>query len=355
LEERKKSSNPNLGPRKYAISNSASDFKERREEFVKNRIRAQGVGNHLLPGAGANNNKVPIIKANEKKDEKSDYEERLRRIRMQNFNNRKIQYNEVKKIEEDRAARLERIDALRKQAKCQQMKLDYELEMKRMKRLNKEINEVQKLPDVKPEPSIRMTEVFNAIGIQGKMVPKEEALKEICILYPQVQYSPRKGWQKATNMDHLENKTIVQQTVHAKNIKKAPQISPRKVWDLPHETIIKAFELADLSPSTSVKSNESKQNMKKCDTFVIQNGTEEEKEHELKPLFSPEKLATLKATKNLLLGVTLGQFDLKSTKVLFSFVLIMTFYLTTFRDDKSLFNHDLINLHSNYYYSSFQF
>lgn len=37
---------------------------------------------------------------------------------------------------------------------------------------------------------------------------------------------------------------------------------------------------------------------------------------ENKLFFSPEKLATLKATKNLLLGVTLGQFDSKSVKVL---------------------------------------
>lgn len=156
---------------------------------------------------------------------------------------------------------------------------------------------------------------------------KEEIIKEATVIYPQPD-SPRKGWQKATNIEHLENKTICPQTLHQRTLKKAAQVvSPRKAWDLPHETIIKAFELADLSPSATQKSCDSdskKQTMKRCDTFVVQKqhelAEEDEEDDEVdetdKPVFSPEKLATMKATKNLLLGVTLGQFDLKSTKML---------------------------------------
>lgn len=177
MEERRKRSenyyNPNLGPRNSAVSNSASDFKKRKEEYLKNKAKAQGVNNPLAGRANAN--RTPVIKANEKRDEKSDYEERLRRIRMQNFNNRKNQYKKearseaAKKIEQERAARLERIEALRRQAKGQQVKLDNELAKKRQREVvDKEIQEVRKLPDFKPEPAIRMTEVFNAIGVQDK-------------------------------------------------------------------------------------------------------------------------------------------------------------------------------------------
>ena len=112
-------------------------------------------------------------------------------------------------------------------------------------------------------------------------------------------------------MGDLDNKTLVQQTMYQKTLLKQQQ---RKAWDLPHETIIKAFELADLSPSATAsggggnattfleKTTKKSVGLKRTDTFVIAD-------------VSPEKLETLKATKNLLLGVTLGQFDIKSIKV----------------------------------------
>lgn len=149
------------------------------------------------------------------------------------------------------------------------------------------------------------------------------------------QKSDRKSWQKATNLQDLDNKTLIQQTLYQKSLKR-DLVSPRKVWDLPHETIIKAFELADLSPSTTQNSDRSleatkKSNLKRVNTYVIpkkdrsDSSTDETDKRIKNPnivensnkelVFSPEKLATLKATKNLLLGVTLGQFDSKSIKV----------------------------------------
>ena len=171
--------------------------------------------------------------------------------------------------------------------------------------------------------------------------------------------SNRKSWAKETDLTELENKTLMpQSTVKAKeaipkNVDR-PIISPRKAWDLPHQTIIKAFELAEISPTQTIpnlneadRGSADKDEYKRGETFVIKR---KENSGELKStssssgsnllineklpalfdkidaldktnkdliglIFSPEKIATLKATKNLLLGVTLGQFDPKNTKV----------------------------------------
>ena len=154
-----------------------------------------------------------------------------------------------------------------------------------------------------------------------------------------VEKSPevRQSWQQVTNLESLDEKTIIQPTIHPRTLKQQNLASPRKVWDLPHETIIKAFELADLSPSstqTEPTSSDTKQKeqskLKRGETFVIDRKESQSSEastdnniktenvkpcDETKLVFSPDKLATLKMTKNLLLGVTLGQFDSKSVKV----------------------------------------
>ena len=162
--------------------------------------------------------------------------------------------------------------------------------------------------------------------------------------------SNRKSWSKETDLTQLEKKTLLVQTSNTSTQNKLyshPVVSPRKAWDLPHQTIIKCFELAEISPPPSTKIENQ---LKRGETFVVNR---KEKSDELKStasssdsshllmnekepsffekldafestnkthvdlVFSPEKLATLKSTKNLLLGVTLGQFDQKNTKVLF--------------------------------------
>lgn len=128
--------------------------------------------------------------------------------------------------------------------------------------------------------------------------------------------------------------------------KHSDAVTPRKIWDLPHQTVIKALELADLSTVMPNLSPEEtmvlKEKLKRGETFVIDKKIFELKSssnsnlliNEKPPeiinklatfkntnnlvnlLFTPEKIATLKATKNLLLGVTFGQFDPKNTNML---------------------------------------
>ena len=156
--------------------------------------------------------------------------------------------------------------------------------------------------------------------------------------------SNRKSWSKETDLSQLENKTLLaetgQKTTYTNKKYTRPIISPRKAWDLPHQTIIKCFELAEISPPSSTNMDK---NLKGSETFVIDkksttsssssassnllvnekepsffekmDALESTNKTHVDLVFSPEKLATLKATKNLLLGVTLGQFDQKNTKV----------------------------------------
>jgi len=263
--------------------------------------------NHPLAG------RHPIVAP--KRDEKSDYEERLHKIRQQNFNRRKEVNNarieSFKQIELAREERLKKLENLKRQSEEQRLKLKREIEADKL--------EVKKLSDFTPASPVRMTEVFNAIGV-NKIKP---------LVNNQEFNNQRKSWSKATDLDVLENKTLVQQTMYEKTLEKKEEIIlPRKAWDLPHETIIKAFELADLSPQTthynSSLDETKRSNLKRADTFVIK------KQDELKSVLnnieksepsgildiSPEKLATLKATKSILLGVTLGQYDSKSIKVI---------------------------------------
>ncbi len=289
--------------RQPVIKSSANDFKQRKEEFLRNKLRGQGGAiNHPLAG------RHPIIAPN--KDVKSDYEERLRKIREQNYNRRKevnnARIDAFKQIELAREARIQKLEALKKQSEEQRLRL--------------KMIEAEKQVDKKPIPPVNMTEVFSAIGVKNitPAVNNQELKNE------------RKSWAEVTNLDVLENKTLVQQTLYQKTLnQKEEMISPRKAWDLPHETIIKAFELVDLSPgatnSGSSFDETKNSNLKRADTFVVEKydvlkvPLVSREEEEAKPAgilgILPEKLATLKATKNLLLGVTLGQFDSKTIKV----------------------------------------
>ncbi len=79
-----------LLPNKYkpVVNNSpASEFVRRREEFERNRARGKGLINNPLVA------RPPIYK----KDVKSSYEEKLRQIRFQNYNNRRFIANEASK------------------------------------------------------------------------------------------------------------------------------------------------------------------------------------------------------------------------------------------------------------------
>lgn len=125
-------------------------------------------------------------------------------------------------------------------------------------------------------------------------------------------------------MSELENKTLYK-SVESENNKESPVVvTPRKNWGQHHDSIVRGFEMANIVPTTLKQGS--------SETFSLDDDEEAEKKtprrsiEKLEPmektllkitnLFSPEKMATLKATKNLLLEVTLGQFDPKSTKML---------------------------------------
>lgn len=109
------SSNNNIQKKPSAIRNSpAYDFKRRKEEFLANQARGKAAGNYPFLG------RPPIIG---KRDEKSDYEDKLRKIRNANYNNRKPVSN-VKVVSNskadiqrqiliDRDNRMQKINALK--------------------------------------------------------------------------------------------------------------------------------------------------------------------------------------------------------------------------------------------------
>jgi hypothetical protein len=137
----------------------------------------------------------------------------------------------------------------------------------------------------------------------------------------------KKSWSKATNLSELDNKTLIIDSPSTSQKPDVNKISPRKAWDLPHETIIKAFSLAELcDDSTKFKT---KDGQKINRTIVINENNEllidEQPPSTLKNVdnlketsffITSEKLATMKASKNILLGVTLGQFDIQNKTLL---------------------------------------
>jgi len=82
---------PALLPNKYrpsVVNNSpGSEFARRREEFERNRAKGKGLINNPLVA------RPPLYK----NDVKSSYEEKLRQIRFQNYNNRRSIANEASK------------------------------------------------------------------------------------------------------------------------------------------------------------------------------------------------------------------------------------------------------------------
>ena len=279
-----------IKPKPEVKNSVASDYKRRREEFERNRARGKGINNNLFV-------RPPV----QKRDEKSVYEENLRRIRLRNYNSRKP-ISSINKIlnSNEEAVRQEKINALKQQADEQRLKFKNDLEKRRLEAYEKErkyVLDENRTPRVQisPAPPVNMTEALNAIGIVGKQITKEEVLRN-----PQEDKSARKSWQKVTDLTPLDNKTLIQPTILSNDLKKyRPPVSPRKLWGLPHDTIIKSLNNATIiSPSSSGGSD--------FKTRTIQ----------IDHIFTPEKIATLKATKNLLLGVTFGQFDPKNTNVI---------------------------------------
>ena len=325
----------------------ANDYAKRKEEFARNKARGRGVFNPLIP-------KPPSVK----RDENSDYEEKLRRIRLQNYNNRRIVVNNDKKssidISMDNNNRLKRINALRQQSEEQQQRLKERIEMdkKRQAAYEKEKQYViEKRIDQKPAPAVNITEVFKDIGIVGKQISKAEVLQDLNDKIYQndnsILSARNKKWKDGTDLTPLNNKTLVNDQTIKPN-KNQEILSPRKNWDLPHETVIKALELADISSTNTALFEatlkpSNKSNFKRGETFLIDNNKNSDKNlsnsndlnNEKPPsilnnlgilektnkdiintLLNNEKLATLGATKNLLLGITLGKYDPKSTKVI---------------------------------------
>ncbi len=326
--------NSNNSSRKRAANKSyfSKEYQRRKEEFERNRARGKAINNNILMA------KPPILK----KDEKSEYEENLRKIRLRNYNNRKALnlFNnkdsdsmEKENFDELNNVRNDRIAALRQQAEEQRHKLKNDLEKKRVEAFEKERKYVMEMeannkpntPRIQPAPPINMTQVLENIGVVGKKISKAEVLKN-----PDSVDSNRnrKSWQKATDLTPLDNKTLVEQTILKNDLKKyKPQVSPRKVWGLPHETLLKALEMVSISSPANSSSGSGASDKSEFQTGFLNSKMNEtirtllmnEKEPEFlnktKALLSPEKIATLKATKNLLLGVTFGQFDPINTKV----------------------------------------
>lgn len=259
---------------KPIIRNSqANDFKRRHEEYEKNRACGRGVNN---------------IFADKKSHKNAAYEENLRRIRLKNYNNRKpICSDKIIKTKENYKIRKEKIDSLKQQAEEKKNKLD--LEHKRQH--DYKIDQKFPLDDYKapkilisPVPPINMTEALSAIGVVGKQINKDDVLKD-----PLEKNNNRKSWQKITDLTPLDNKTLIDQSI-------ALPVSPRKIWDIPNQTLIKKFHDASL---------------------ILPDNNSENDTLYLGEQITSKKQATLKTSVNILLEVTLGQFDLKNTNVRF--------------------------------------
>lgn len=130
---------------------------------------------------------------------------------------------------------------------------------------------------------------------------KEEVLKNLNDEYYPKPESSRKSWQKATDLGELDNKTLYKSDGSERA---AP--TPRKFWGQPHDSVIRGFEAANLSQMTILPS--SSESSSSAASLI---GNEKPLEKTLL------KLATLKSgTKNVVLGMTMGQFDPKNTKML---------------------------------------
>lgn len=175
----------------------------------------------------------------------------------------------------------------------------------------------------------------------------------------------RKSWQKQTDLTSLENKTLLAQTAQNSNtikpkandvdklIKLNQFNSPRKNWDSPHQTVIKALENADIAllntenqpfESNSDRVDQAKplnSTLKRGQTFIIDkktnerrvasssdhpeanknivqcsNGGNEEKTTSEKQSFDFTNISPLRATQNIMLEITQGKFDPVNTKML---------------------------------------
>ena len=122
----------------------------------------------------------------------------------------------------------------------------------------------------------------------------------------------RKNWQEETDLSLLKQKTIINTSKLVNNPENGNV--PRKGWDQPHQTIIKALEKVELNEIT-IKPEITKN---KNETFLICKNEMENKNNEnsLKntEIFSTKSIINL--TKCFL---TTGKFDLKSAQVLFFF------------------------------------
>jgi hypothetical protein len=85
-------------------NSNADDFIRRKEEFLKNQARGKGFLNNPLVAR-------PPSAAIVKKDEKFLYEEKLKEIRLKNFNNRKVIYRNQN--QDESYNRMKHIAALR--------------------------------------------------------------------------------------------------------------------------------------------------------------------------------------------------------------------------------------------------
>jgi hypothetical protein len=172
------SNNSNRNNHKPVIKGSplVNDFVKRKEEFARNKARGKGLFNPLVP-------KPPQVR----RDENSDYEEKLRRIRLKNYNNRRLLLNQDKKksidLSMENNIRLKRIAALKQQSEEQaqrMLKERLELEKRRQVAFEKErlFNENKKA-EQRPAPAVNITEVFDAIGVVGKQISKAEVLRNL--------------------------------------------------------------------------------------------------------------------------------------------------------------------------------
>ncbi|CAF0941097.1 unnamed protein product [Brachionus calyciflorus] len=350
----------NYGIQKPIIKNPIlNEFKKNKEEYEKNRANGnRPFNNPLAP-------RPPQIKKN---PDQLLYD-RLKQIRKQNLNRKPIVPIKPPRItprssidKQDPENRLKRIAALKQQKDEMLVKANKDLEKRRNDAFDKEKQfiekEAKKIIDFKPATQIEMTKVLGAIGVIGKQISKAEILKDL-----NENYSPRenrKSWQKATDLKSLENKTLIQQTI-------APSsneiISPRKEWGSPQITVLNALEKAKIQTSKTLvpddvtileNSSTITSPISKSRTIIFEDDRVDSKNRQNKELnlttcssashlsnekppelfnnmtnssfngtwddvikkISPDKMETLKQTKNLLLEMTLGHLDVKNKKLL---------------------------------------
>ena len=217
---------------------------------------------------------------NVQKEKFDDYLEKLRRIRMQNYNNRKLSPY----IKINGPPSRNRFTP-RGAAKNAAVNVNNNYNLQKPK---------EPQPVIQPNKItvFNITKALNAIDIEAisKEAPKvSENLP-----------SNRQSWQEGTSLNSLEVKSLAT----SDKIEIIPK-SPRKGWDQPHQTILKALERADIS-SDDESDSERVDSPVKLKTGVTFRITDLPKKLETEADTKHSSVFEPKASKKLLIEMTTG-------------------------------------------------